>query len=925
MTKTVPPWATNRKFWLTNRVLIGAVLFFTVVGFWEFHWKPQYRPYYEEGVSYYQAGKYLKATNAFQTAYAIAPNSLDVIMMLGWANLRLKRFEDARFYFDRAIRIDPRTDEAQIGAAFVALETGRGQVDPQVLRHLIGKLGGEPSVRILAANALLEVGKSMEAAQIYRELLHNRDYGQASQVALDEIFGLKGFPDDKIPTALPKISKPTQTQIRYRAADRAMWTLVSNDWQKMYVSGVNIGPGAPGYSPSSPPNDASLYVTWLQDAEKMNANVVRVYTLLPPAFYRAYKHYIFGGGKVTLYQQIRMGDPANKDLYDPKFVEATKAEIRYVVDAIHGHADVPRQRARGSGIYDQDIAAQVGALLLGRELEPSTVLKTNIINAGRSSYEGKFISVGHSTATETWLAEMLDYLVTYELETYNWEHPVAIENGPEHDPARGQVTEEKLRAMPAFAAGLFASYSVFPYFPESLTRDPQYLQARDGKGVNPVYGYLRLLRSHIGLPLVVSEFGISTSMGVRLLQMNGWNQGGYTEQSQAEALTRLAQTIRETGCAGGIIFELADEWYRQGWMREGFENPADRAMLWLNDLDPNQRYGLIGYRTKKWRLFAGDAAAWAKEEELYRDVKAMAVDAYDRQREIRSVQAGADEGYLYLRINVACLDCVNGKHDGETHLDRAAYAVAINTLPGRAGVQALPFGEASLTSGANFLLYLGDPAHSRLLVTDNYNPYELASRTDYPNEVQLIYRRGFAARLARTGAFLPYPAATGASPSLLHSGSGDPVSKDYSSAGEWYADIKHNAILVRIPWGKLLVTDPSSLRVFYGYSESEGVRAVVSTGVNLSFFALNTNGSNDLGRMTVAASAPAASGGTLQPKMFAWEPWDTVAPQPFFKKSYYAMQQEFSGRAANTDPPVKRSAVERQAGVRWREDGSQRQ
>ena len=931
MTETGQPWASQRKFWFTNRVLIGAVLFFTAVGLWEFHWKPQYRPYYEEGVAHYQAGRYLQAANAFQTAYRIAPNSVDVITMLGWADVRLKRFEDARFFFDRVVKIDPRIDEAQLGAAFVALETGRGQFDPQMLKHLIDTQGNDPNVRILEAHALRQEGKNMEAARIYRELLHNRDYAKASQVALDEMFGLKGFPDDKVPAALPQISKPAETQVRYRAADRAMWILVSNDWQKMYVSGVNIDRGYPGYSPGYPPNDAALYATWLQDTEKLNANVVRVYTLLPPAFYRAYEHYILGGGKVSLYQQIRMGDPPDKDLYEPRFVEATQAEIRYVVDAIHGHGDVPAQPGRGTGVYDQDIAGRVGAILFGRELEPAIVRQTDIVNAGHSGYEGRFVSIEHSTPTEAWFAQMLDYVARYEFETYNWQHPLAIEDGPEHDPAQGPVTEEKLRVTPAFSAGLFASYSAFPYYPESLTHDPQYVRARDEQGVNPVYGYLRLLHSRIGLPLVVSEFGISTSIDVRLLQMNGWNQGGYTEESQAEMLTRLAQTVRETGCAGGIIFELADEWYRQGWMRQGFAVPADRAMLWLNDLNPNERYGLIGYHTAKWRLFAGDAAAWAQEKQLYGNVEALPADAYDKQRDIRSVQAGADEGYLYLRLAVSCLDCVNGKHDGKTHLDRAAYAVAINTLPGRAGVQALPFGQSGLSSGADFLLYLGGADQSRLLVAADYDPYELVPRADYPNEAQLTYRPGFAVRPAGTGAFLMYPAALGSSPSLLHYGSGDPASKDFSSVAEWYADIKHNTILVRIPWAKLLVTDPSSLNVFYGYSETDGVTSIVSPGLSLSVFALNTNGSDDLGRMTVEASAPVPSGGSLQPHMFTWEPWNTVAPQPYFKKSYYAMQREFSAGGSNADAQVKRSAarrqakrsaVKRQAKVRWRADGS---
>src|SRR5262245_28055131 len=68
---------------LTNRVLIGMVVFFVLVGFWEFRWKPQYRPLYERGVSLYQAGRFPEALDQFQRAYGIAPNSLDVILMLG--------------------------------------------------------------------------------------------------------------------------------------------------------------------------------------------------------------------------------------------------------------------------------------------------------------------------------------------------------------------------------------------------------------------------------------------------------------------------------------------------------------------------------------------------------------------------------------------------------------------------------------------------------------------------------------------------------------------------------------------------------------------------------------------------------------------------------------------------------------------------
>ena len=936
----------NLRFWLTNRVLIGLALFFILVGFWEFRWKPQYRPHYETGVSYYQAGKYMEALNAFQQAYEIAPNSLDVIMMMGWANLKVKRFEDARFYFDRAIKIDPRTDEAQIGAAFVALETGRGRFDPKVLKHLIGKRGGEPSVRILAANALLDDGKNLEAAEIYRELAHDRDYGEASRLALDQIFGLKGFPDDKLPAALPAVSRPAQTQIRYRAADKAMWAQSAGAWKKMYISGVNVGPGAPGYYPSSPPNDAAMYADWLRSAEKMNANVVRVYTLLPPAFYRAYRHYLGSGGKVALYQQIWVSDPPNKDLYDPQFVEATKTEIRYVVDAIHGHADVPRKRARGSGVYDQDIADHVAALLLGRELEPSTVMQTNIVNAGRSGYQGRFISIERATATETWFAEMLDYLIVYELDTYNWEHPVAIVNWPPLDPLnhpteagntqevafrmrRGEqlalpkgvdddndavsIDEAKYKPSPSFFAGMFASYHVYPYYPDFLILDPGYLKARDSQGLNPMYGYLEELRAHIPLPLVISEYGIPDSIGISHFHPYGWHHGGHTEQQQAEILTRLGKGIQEAGCAGGIVFSLIDEWYKHNWLTVDFEDPLERAALWDNQIDPEKSYGVIGFHPAKWKLFTGAPDAWEKEQTLYSNVKLdPANDGFDGARSVRSVQAAVDEAFLYLRITVDCLGCGRERRrDNLPHFEQVAYAVAINTLPGIAGIEQLPFGP-KLPSGADFLLYLAEPADSRLLIADSYNPYQIKPKPGVANETELSYRRGFTVSKERSGSFVEMVVETNRkrygrdgtafpgqrySRSVLRYGNGNPGAPDYDSLAEWYADVKRNQILVRIPWGKLYMTDPSSRSAFYRIDGNLNVGELQSGGVEISVFALK-HGPEPAGAwrgITVQAAAPSIAGGVVAaPGRITWKTWDSVTPEPYFKRSYYALQRLFA-------------------------------
>src|SRR5205085_7098738 len=143
--------------------------------------------------------------------------------------------------------------------------------------------------------------------------------------------------------------------------------------------------------------------------------------LMPPAFYRAYRHHAESGGKLALVQQIWVDDPPQKDLFNTAFVEQTRAEIRYVIDAIHSHGTVPQKHARGSGIYNIDIAQHVAGILFGRELEPTVVLHTNYQNLSKTEYKGRFVSVSNSSPSEVWLAQMLDYCVEYETYTYNYQ------------------------------------------------------------------------------------------------------------------------------------------------------------------------------------------------------------------------------------------------------------------------------------------------------------------------------------------------------------------------------------------------------------------------------------------------------------------------------------------------------------------------
>jgi hypothetical protein len=137
---------------------------------------------------------------------------------------------------------------------------------------------------------------------------------------------------------------------------------------------------------------------------------------------------------------------------------------------------------------------------------------------------------------------------------------------------------------------------------------------------------------------------------------------------------------------------------------------------------------------------------------------------------------------------------------------------------------------------------------------------------------------------------------------------------------EWYSDKKTRTIVVRIPWGKLYVTDPSSHRVFKGFTNAPRpeLQTSFSAGVDVSVLELE---GKQMSTARITGSLPALRDGHLEgPARVMWKNWETVELVPYEKKVFGAMEKVFLEQ--NGVQPVQTSGSLRAAGGDGRDAGT---
>lgn len=919
---------------LRNRIIISLAVVFATTCFWEFYVRPLDGPLYTAAVSEYKAQRYGRSLQLLSEAYRIDPNDTAILGLFGWDYLKSGKPSEAIPYFERSLRLNSRLGDAREGLAYCWLEMEDGQKALEYFKQLPPGEQHSQAVMTAEARAYRLLGNNQAALGLAVAALRAN---KENKLARKELVYLTGIEDLEVLAAsqMGHAERAANLIVAARLQNGFFEILKGKSWKRIYVAGVDIGPATPGHFASEPPTEMSVYLDWLESIGGMGANTVRVYTLLPPAFYRALLTYNIRNPRTPLYlfQEIWLKDPPDDNLFSQGFTEDFQTETRNVIDALHGQASLPIEKGHAGGIYTSDVSAYVLGWLIGREVEPHVVITTDLRNPGVKSYAGRYLKITDGNPSEVWFTKACDFSVDYEVTQYNWQRPVAWVNWPPLDPlthpsdnrlidelrirrARGEkvaplglgvqddldavsLDEEKVSTQPGFQAGYFALYHVYPFWPDFIFSDPAYRDAQDKEGLNSYWGYLEDLKKHYQrTPILIGEYGISTSIGVAHFNPNGWNHGGLDEVQQGRAILRLTKNIKDAGFAGGMIFEWIDEWWKHNWIAVDWEKPFSRKALWHNDLDPEQSFGISKYSLNpppNYTRLGTETPIGAAPPTSPGDPEPF---------RIRSVLTASDPTALYIDLP---LDVPAG---AEPDWSRDRYLIALNTCDAPCGSGTLPFvNGVGLESGANFVVHLSGPEKSRLLVASKYNPYRDSPAEGLPLVSDIIIPRNFTVSFDPGGRFVEMVVETNRrrygkdgtfypsqrySRSLLRYGVFDPSMPGWNSLGQWYFDKDSGRIRLRLSWGLLLVLDPSQGLVFQATDDKGETVGRVSHQIQIAAIVYAGEGPPSDWVPTQIVAKAVAGRNITQSWSLPWPTWSAVSTKSSLKQSYSLLAPAFS-------------------------------
>lgn len=636
-------------------------------------------------------------------------------------------------------------------------------------------------------------------------------------------------------------------------------------YNEFEIKGVNLGSGEPGEWSTDFSIDKETYKRWFKYIKEMGANTIRVYTIQNDTFYNAFYEYNYQNpDPLYMIHGVWVNDyvqNSHRDAYDKDFYTTFSRDSITMIDVIHGKKKLSlgRVASAGHGTYRKDVSEWVIGYILGVEWDDITVAYTDETYKNMTEYtsfKGEYLYTAENASVfETLLCKLGNHLIDYETKRYKTQKLIAFSNWPTTDPFEypetvknlymkcAYVDVEHIKTTDKLLTGQFASYHVYPYYPDYLnwTDDWNFsgiidkTQFYDGEELNTYRAYLSMLTSHHTIPVVISEFGVSTGRGMAHRDLNtNRNQGNMSEKDQGQALIRCYEDIMAAGCAGSCVFSWQDEWFKRTWNTMYAVN-LTRNPYWSDYQTNEQYFGLLSFDPGKEKSVCyadGDISEWSGEKPV--------VQSGDMSVSIRY-----DERFMYFLIYKKNLDFENDK-----------IFIPIDTTPKSGSNYCENFG-LKFDKAADFVLAINGKDNSRLMVQERYEvlrstysqnlkgfdtylvdnvPDKNSSKFVNIDMILEIFNVTQEQRHSNLFNFGEPSFETG----KLRYGNANPDSADFDSLADFAQSGDY--IEVKLPWQLLNFSDPSKMEILDDYyAGNYGIKFININEMNIGIMTDSSN------------------------------------------------------------------------------------
>ena len=632
------------------------------------------------------------------------------------------------------------------------------------------------------------------------------------------------------------------------------------------IKGVNISSTIPGSFPGDFKAEKDDYIRWFNYIQNLNLNCLRVQGLMNADFYNALYEFNLNNNKpLYLLQGISLNEVLlddGEDLQGKKVLNQLKKDIEVTVNSIHGN-HIPILNINSKEIYETNISQYVLGYTIGNEFSYDDIIYSEIMNS-LQGFKGKYIQTkDNASDTEKYLSYIADYLIEYENKNYKEQRVISFISS-EYDMGNfvkyGYVNKknkekrfidiENIQKTDNFHSGIFVSYNI------SISKDENLINS------NVLSEYLTALNKYHSVPVIISEYSIPSARMVGDYIKS--DEIGYiTEKEQGNMLINAYNAIKESGCAGAIVFEWQDSWYRSSWnTKELFT--LDKSAYWSNAQVFSQNFGLLSFEP-------GDESDFIYLDESINEWEEEDLISSNDQLKLSMKE---NEKYLYFLIEL-----------NNPLNERDRIYIDLDITP-NSGINKYDKKYLTFENDVDFIIDLGNE-NSEVLVHEYYDTFKFIENIDNlkinPNNI-IVKKNGYEFSVIKLNSrekiyseiTKKFRDAKYYETGNLIFGNTNPKSKEFNSIADYY--INNNHIELRIPWGLLNFKDPSTKNIIDDFYETFSFDSKKIDYINVGVTRKNTDGESL----------------RLSSNKFKLESWVKPKYHERLKESYYILKEELN-------------------------------